>query len=497
MTPHSFSRLTRVITQLRWGMPLTLALIGVGYPLWEGLAVDGYSFFTPQILIGVFLLGILGPFAIFLTLTWAMRVMQSLERAEREREHQHQQLVVLNAIAESVNRSLELDSVLECALDRVLELLHLESGEVRLLENGKLILRTARGVSEQFKSSESEIPVGQCYCGKSAQTGELIAVEDLAHLPDWGNTACVCEKFNSLLAVPVRTSDRVVGVIHVGSRSKHPFNTEDRALLMAIGQQIGAAVEKARLHSQVKSLNRELENRVNERTAELVAAKEELAHKADALHQVLREERRVEERTRARIAHDLHDGVQQLIIGAMFETQAARDALQSNPDAVPAQLGETQDLLRRIESEMRSAIYSLRPVALDTYGLVPAVRELIHSLNRISHLQCELHIEGTSRRFDPESEVAVYRIVQEALNNVEAHANARHATVNVRWGRELTVEVSDDGTGFDIPEITRQPRTHLGLMGMEERADSIGGKVWVWSQMGSGTLVTLRVPLGR
>lgn len=490
------SRWLRVIALSRWAIPLILLLLGAGYVLWKNLLVDGNSFFAPSTWLGLILLGIVGPLLTFLTLTRAQRAARLFERAEQRREKEHQQLLALNKIGEAVNQSLELDEVLNRAIDQVLELMRLESGEVRLIENGHLVLCTARRVSDQFIASERTIPLGQCMCGTVAQSGKLIAIEDVGRQPTLASSACACEKFQSVLSVPVRTADRVVGVVHVASRQSRTFDANERELLMAVGQQIGVAIEKARLHAQLKLLNQELEQRVLARTHELIDAKEELARKADALHQVLFEERRVEERTRARIAHDLHDSVQQLIIGALFETQAARDTLAQQPQSASVRLSSTQDLLRRIESEMRRAIYSLRPVALDAHGLVPALREYADGLAHHAQVKCDLSVEGTVRRFNSDGEVAVFRIVQEALNNIEVHAQAKHVQIHLIWDvRDLRVEIVDDGVGFDLHQVSRQARTHLGLIGMQERAESVGGALYITSQLGEGTRVSLRVPV--
>ena len=236
--------------------------------------------------------------------------------------------------------------------------------------------------------------------------------------------------------------------------------------------------------------------RENDRATEWLAAKEELARRAEALQQVLIEERRIEERTRAHIARDLHDGVQQLIIGTLFETQAAREALAEHPDTALQRLDSAQELLHRIEKEMRSAIYNLRPVALDAHGLVPALRECAESFTNISQVACDLRVEGTPRRFNADAEVAVFRIVQESLNNIEAHAQAKSCRICVSWeARHLKVEIADDGRGFDMASTMREARTHLGLIGMRERAEGIGGKVQIWSRAGQGTRINLNVPL--
>jgi len=493
---QSAARFTRLTAFHRWLIPLILSVLGFGYTIWESILGDGYSILSNQALMGFALLGFAGPLLTFGTLTYAARAAEARERAERERERQHQQLIALNRIGEAVNQSLELDAVLNRAIDHVLQVMQLEFGQVRLIEKGQLVLHASRGVSPEFVRAESIIPLGQCVCGKSAQRGELIAVEDLDRVPRLERVACACEHFRSVLSVPVRTNERVVGSIHVASRQPRQFDTADRTLLTAIGYQVGVAIEKARLHAQLKSLNQQLEARVVERTSELFAAKEELANKADELQQVLVEERRVEEKTRARIAHDLHDGVQQLIIGALFETQAARDALAVHPETSAARIASAQGLLRRIESEMKHAIYNLRPVTLDTHGLVPALRECTESFQRVSNIQCDLRVDGTPRRFDPDAEVAIFRIAQEALNNIEAHSRAQSAYIRVGWGAcDLHLEIADHGTGFDLSEVTQQAHTHLGLIGMRERAESVGGSLQLWSQVGQGTRVIVDMPL--
>lgn len=496
MTARPISRVSSWLSVGRWVIPLLLGFVGLAFVVWESILTDGNPIASAQTLLGLLILVGAGPVLTAIALAWAYRITRLFEATERAREREHAQLITLNQIGEQVNQSLELDAVLDRAVDRVLELLHLQSGQVRLIENDQLVLQTARHLSDEFISAERSIPLGQCVCGKAAQAGQLIAIQDLRRVTRLERTACACENFRAVLSVPVRTADRVIGVVHVASRAPRVFDENERTLLTALGHQIGVAVEKARLHAQLKTLNQQLEQRVLERTRELSDAKEELARKADALQQVLVEERRVEERTRARIAHDLHDSVQQLIVGALFETQAARDSLAQHPENTIPRLLAAQDLLRRIETEMRRAIYSLRPVALDAHGLVTALREYAASFTRHSGILCDLSVEGAPRRFNPDGEVAVYRIVQEALNNIELHSKSRHAQIHLIWSvRELRAEIQDDGAGFDLAEVSQQTRTHLGLIGMQERAEAVGGSLKIVSQMGEGTQVSLRVPV--
>lgn len=413
----------------------------------------------------------------------------------------HRRLLALTAIGEAVNRSLDLDEVLAQALEQTLAVLELDAADIRLLAGNRLEIRAARGLSPAFLASEAAIPLGFCYCGHAAQSGGVALVDDMQQLPLLATSACACESFGAVVSIPIRATDaqgatRVVGLLHGANRVPRAFDADDRALLTAVGDQIGAAVARALLHEELKALNRELEGRVAERTAALLATQEVLAEKAEQLRQMLVGERRIEERTRARVAHDLHDGVQQLIIGALFELQAAREVVAGQPDAALERLAAIQGLLRQLETEMRAAIYSLRPMALDAHGLAPALRECVTAFERTNGIPCSLHLSGQARRLDPDAELVAFRIVQEALNNAEAHARAAHLEVRLCFeaGRMTIIRVSDDGCGFDVAEVKRRPRSHLGLIGMRQRAEAVGGSLEVWSAPGQGTQVTLVLP---
>lgn len=477
----------------RYAVPALIALLGLLYTAWLVTTTGANPAWT---VIGFVLLGVGAPAAVHLVLSRLEQKSHQLaaERLRYQREHRH--LTALHAIGEAVNRSLDLDTLLQQALERVLAVMELDAGDVRLIEGGRLVLRATRAMSPAFIAAEEFVPLGRCQCGQAAQRGEVLVVEDLNHHPGLPRTACARERFGAVLSVPVQTTERVVGLIHVVSRTPRTFDQADRELLRAIGHQIGIAVERAQFHDELKALNAELEARVAERTRELEAAKEALAQTADALRQILQEERRIEERTRGRIAHDLHDSVQQLIIGALFQTQAARDLLPGQPGLAAARLVETQHLLRCIETEMRAAIFSLRPVALDAHGLVPALREIAAEFRRVAGIPCDVQLAGVPRRFDADAEVVAFRVVQEALNNLSTHARASAARIGIEFGSQhVSVEVSDDGIGFDLDAIQQQPRAHLGLIGMRERAESVGGELSIWSRPGEGTRVTLRVPV--
>lgn len=425
-----------------------------------------------------------------------MTAMEDAQTRLRDCQRQHNQLQALHTISEAVNRSLDLDALLEVALAQVLEVLELDAGDVRLIQDGQLVLRAAHGLSSGFVAAEASIPLGFCQCGQAAQTGEVLVVEDLLGRHELANMLCRYEQSRAVLGVPIRTTERVVGLLHVVGRAPRTFDEADRNLLKAIGEQIGIAIERAQLYEELKVLNATLETRVAERTRELEAAREALAQKAEALREMRIEERRIEEKTRSRIARDLHDGVQQLIVASLFEIQAIRDLLTTRPDLAADKLADVQGLLRRIETEMRRAIFNLRPVTLDAHGLVPALRDLAAEFARASGVSCALRLTGTPCRFAADAEIAAFRIVQEALNNLGKHAGAHYAEIGVTFGsRQVIVEVRDDGIGFEPAAVEQEPRSHLGLIGMHERAESVGGTLTIWSRPGEGTRIILQLPL--
>jgi signal transduction histidine kinase len=153
------------------------------------------------------------------------------------------------------------------------------------------------------------------------------------------------------------------------------------------------------------------------------------------------------------------------------------------------------ELLDEICSQLRSLSHELRPIALDQLGLVPALRLLVNGVQKRSTLKIDLSGD-TEGRLDPALETVVYRVVQEALNNVCRHASANHAEVHVWRDREsIFCSVSDNGDGFKRSQITAECSPGLGLIGMQERAKVLGGNCEISSRPGFGTTLQVQIPL--
>ncbi len=207
---------------------------------------------------------------------------------------------------------------------------------------------------------------------------------------------------------------------------------------------------------------------------------------------------RTQEDERKRIARELHDdSIQALIILSRGIDELI--SVQSKRSKVIRPLEDVRAEVDKIISQVRRFTQDLRPPTLDYLGLIPAVRELISQFEHQSNIKTEFKIIGEEIHFAPEAEMLVYRIIQEALNNVWRHSEAMNAQVSIEFEKDgATIKIKDDGKGFVIGEDLRFVEAgKIGLAGMQERADLLGGNLSIQSNVGRGTLVTMLVPYER
>jgi signal transduction histidine kinase len=229
-----------------------------------------------------------------------------------------------------------------------------------------------------------------------------------------------------------------------------------------------------------------------------------LAHMADEIRSYQRSIQsyaaaitRSQEDERSRLARELHDETVQALIALDQRTQMIERICKRDPQAAAVKLSELRTMTATTIEEVRRVIRALRPIYLEDLGLVPALEMLTQALNGQNGLSVTLTVEGEVCRLASEHELAIYRIVQEALNNVVRHARATEVQVKLQYSDSLQLEISDNGVGFHFPDRieTLTEQGHFGLVGMRERAELIGAELTVQSTPGQGTLVELRLPL--
>lgn len=367
-------------------------------------------------------------------------------------------LAALNAIAEVVSRSLDLEEVLAAALDKTLEVMGMESGEAFRLGDDGLTLRLLahRGLSDAFVAQAGLLPLSEALGGDRPADGPVVRRVD-AYPPGRSRARLEAEGLQLLVAIPLTAKGRLLGMMYLGTRAPRALTESEEGLLAAVGQQVGVAVENARLYEQAEQLA------------------------------VIQE--------RSRLARDLHDSVTQSLYSLTLFAEAGRRQLAAGDaaraEASLAQLGETA---RQALREMRLLVYELRPLVLETEGLVGALRQRLDAVERRSGVRVHLAVEGAVD-LPASVEEALYRIGQEALNNALKHAQATEITVRL-WaaGDAVTLEVEDDGRGFGAG--AEGAGGGIGLASMRERAERLGGAVEVLSVPGEGTRVSARLPTG-
>ena len=205
-----------------------------------------------------------------------------------------------------------------------------------------------------------------------------------------------------------------------------------------------------------------------------------------------------QEEERKRIARDLHDGTVQSLIAIGQRLELARHTLEEQSIAESkAQLTELRNMVTETIASVRQFSRDLRPLALEDLGLIPALHFLTNRLTQDEAIETELEIEGEAIGLSPDLETAIYRLVQESLNNIRKHAQASQVRVIVRFlARQTILEVHDNGTGFDVPQAKTDlaRRGSFGLLGMEERAHLFGGDISIQSAYNQGTILRVILP---
>lgn len=220
-----------------------------------------------------------------------------------------------------------------------------------------------------------------------------------------------------------------------------------------------------------------------------------------SLYQSLREERDKivgkEEEARHKLARELHDGPTQDVAAIAMRLNFARLLLERDPKRAKAELERLEDLAHRTVKEIRSMLFALRPIVLETEGLVAALKQYAENLLQNDNLPVQIESEGYWDCLDIEAQGVVFAILEEAMNNARKHAQASHIWVRLAVKDDLLVaEVIDNGRGFDLEEVQQDygTRGSLGMVNLRERAELIGGTLNIESVPGQGTRVMLVVP---
>jgi two-component system sensor histidine kinase UhpB len=245
----------------------------------------------------------------------------------------------------------------------------------------------------------------------------------------------------------------------------------------AIEHPVGGITEIRRLQSELVHMSRKVK-----------AAQQSLHSYIGAITAGQEEERR-------RLARELHDDTIQSLIALKQRVQLAQMATKngSSEDSLSEVVSLTEQTIDNVRRQTRA----LRPIYLEDLGLVTALEMLAREISQTANIPVEFQRLGIEKRLNPNVELALYRIAQEALNNVSHHSQASHANLEISFiPDEITLRVCDNGKGFEVPKSPAEfaPSGHFGLLGLHERAELIGAELVIRSSLGEGTCLTVTIP---
>lgn len=274
------------------------------------------------------------------------------------------------------------------------------------------------------------------------------------------------------LWIPLCTTDELLGLCVLDyKRGGEPFDETDLEMLQVIARLANTALQNAELIAELRS-------------------------RAVESEQILQQALNAREAERKRVARELHDQTIQALVALNYQLADLRAGV---PAAESEQIGVIQQTVRQTLVDVRHICADLRPPALDSLGLLPAIRSRLREIERRGLFKVTLRVVGDAEQPIPEVvALCLFRVMQEALSNIEKHANARAVRVTLHFAvDEICLAVADDGAGFTVPQqlgslIADQ---HFGLVGLRERLDLVRGRFQVTSTPGAGAYLVARVPL--
>ncbi len=369
----------------------------------------------------------------------------------------------LNEVAEKITSELELDKILPVVLQIAEELIGADGGIIALLDRERDVIGYPYLHNLPQELAEITVAKGEGLAGDIMTTGRPTVIEDYRTYPN-AVPVFVEAGVTSVVAVPIASGDQMFGALAVVSLDETKlFSQRDMAILAGIGRQAGIAIENARLYENMRFYVRQIT--------------------------------RAQENERRRIARELHDETAQALIAL---SRRLDDVVSDEPlpQSTVERLERLQELLDGILQGVRRFSRALRPSVLDDLGLLPALEGLMDDV-KADRIEGELQVHGDRYRLPSETELVLFRIVQEALNNVRRHSQASQVKTAVEFGEGMVrITIEDNGQGFDLPTRTGDLAAmgKLGLVGMRERAQLLGGTVTVQSKLGRGTSVIAEVP---
>jgi signal transduction histidine kinase len=372
-----------------------------------------------------------------------------------------QSLSALVDVITVASSSLDLEDVLERSLSSVLDVMACEMGAIHLLDETKreVTLTSWQNVPEEIREEIDILPISQSLPGRILEKDGPLVVPDMLKDPDTVPAAKRILGERVYIGVPLKAKGKTVGVLVVIGQADQNFPQDEISLLEAIAQQIGVAVENARLYKQ----------------AEIFAISEE----------------------RQRLAREIHDTLAQGLTGINIQLEAIESALEmDNRELALERLNRTRNLANQSLAEARRSVWALRSKSRLEKPFSDILRDSVRNLTADTGLAITIEVQPDLPRFPEELENDLLRITQEAVMNVVKHAQANNLSLHLNYtDHQIRLSIEDDGRGFQPEHIedNRFDGGGFGLISMQERITRHGGRHFIDSSPQCGTSIVVEI----
>lgn len=382
-----------------------------------------------------------------------------IQRMQNRLELRNRELLALHEAALGIYGELTLDTVLQKVVDRARSLVDARYGALSVIDDQNRIESfITSGISDEERARIGPPPVGHGVLGEVLLAGHRLRLGDIQSHPHSAGFPPHHPPMKTLVAVPILCKSPFRGNLYLAEKAEGAkFTEEDEQSLTRFATKAAIAIDNSYLHLRLNDL----------------AVAEE----------------------RLRIAHEMHDGLAQVLAYVNTKAQAVKELLRTGrTEDATRHLDQLAAAAREVYADVRESIIGLRSAADPDRPLAGALKDYVDTWQAHAGADCRLVVQGEPR-LSPNGQLQVLRIVQESLANIRKHAGARRVDVTLEQTESrLRLTVQDDGAGFTPGELGRSELPRFGLSTMRERAGTLGGTFLLESSPGAGTRVTVELP---
>jgi signal transduction histidine kinase len=452
-----------------------MTIVQIGITLLQTPAPMAVLILSFSVAITCLLAGLFGYLSMRLFSTIRRTYNIQAEMKQKKQRLENDRVRAIYDLTSTLTATLNYQRVLDSVLDMSLSILNLEPGAppddrlicAVLLFSKEDSLEVASGRHLTPTDTRVILRGQQGAIGQAIENQKPVLLNDVQNDPELTRfvTFLGCKE---IYCFPLCSGFNAYGILLFGHPELKFFTSGRRELLDILGSQAVVAIQNARLYQDV----------VDERE-HVIALQEEARNK---------------------LARDLHDGPTQSVSGIVMRVNIAQRMLSKDPGAVAEELNRIEDLARRTTKELRHMLFTLRPLVLESQGLVAALKSMAEKTKEIYSQNVNINVdESILENIEMGKQGVIFFIVEEAVNNARKHAQAGRIWVNLHLSKPglALLEIQDDGIGFDVAAVTRtyDQRGSLGMVNLKDRTELVNGVLGIQSVPGKGTRVQVYIPM--